>query len=718
MKKEMILTLMAAVGISAAAQTDSLFHETVNLNEVVVKSTLPKTHIKGDAQITRIAGTVLEKAGSSIDVLKRLPLVEAKDESVSVMGSGAATVFINGREVKDLKELSQLASDRIARVEVVQNPGARYSGSTKAVVRIFLKKAQGEGFSLDNETRYNYEYDHALWENLAMNYRTGGLDVGVTLWGQRQAYGQDKTINQTTYLRQTWHQHSDTHLRNNSWQFAPTLTLNWQISENQFMGMRYSYFRLPKQKYKDCWFDTKVSRDDLEMEHSLARYNNRYNTWNHATNLYYSGKLNDWQIDVNSDLYFSGEHIGYKTDENVTDLLTQQTLSSYITSDGRTRNDLYAIKATAAHPLWGGQVSFGTEDSYTHRTNSYANPQHVVKDDENKINETLLAGFLEYNHQFGKLFMNAGLRYEHTNNNYYEYNKRMDEQSKNYNDWFPSVSLSMPVTTIKKAPLQIGLSYSRDITRPSYSNLRSGVYYDNKYTLEGGNPLLDPTYSDRIVLNAAWKWLNLTTGISHRKNEMTLFSEPYISPDGVEHPEISYLHPIGLDSYNFWYVGLNAAPSIGHGPKGSPLWTPRFMLFVRGQDFKAETKDGNKTFNHPLVNIGLDNHFALPHDWHIDADYLIQTCGNIGNINMLVPIQYFSFGVLKTWCKGKIETRLNLFDPFKQNHQRVRVYNGLRELEELRQARRNITFTFRYKFNTAGSKYKGQSAGGSQKNRM
>lgn len=32
-------------------------------------------------------------------------------------------------------------------VDVVQTPGERYAASTKAVVRIKLKKAQGEGFS-------------------------------------------------------------------------------------------------------------------------------------------------------------------------------------------------------------------------------------------------------------------------------------------------------------------------------------------------------------------------------------------------------------------------------------------------------------------------------------------------------------------------------------------------------------------------------------------
>lgn len=594
----------------------------------------------------------------------------------------------------------------------MQNPGARYSASTKAVVRIYLKKEQGEGFSLDNETRYGYIYDHTVWENLALNFRKDGFDIGLKLWGERQIYGHDNIVNQNTYLDEKWTQAAFSHIRNKSWHWAPTLTLNWQLSEDKSFGMRYSYYRLPKQMPHGSFIDTDVRRNDVSMERSMALITSKYSTWNHATNLYYSGKTSDWQIDVNADMYFSDNRTHGCTAETVENLTDHTTETFNVTTENPTRNSLYAIKAVAAHLLWGGQITFGTEDSYSRCKNSYSNPQHIVKDDKSKINEALLAGFAEYNHTFGKLYANLGLRFEHTNSNYYEYDKRIDEQSRKYNDWFPNVSLSMPVAVIKKAPVQMSLSYSRDISRPDYSSLRSGIHYDNKYSLEGGNPLLSPTYSDNISLNAAWKWVNISTGFSHIKNEISLFSEPYKTPDGVEHPEISYLHPVELDSYDTWHFALNIAPSIGRGWNNQPLWSPKFVFYLRGQNYHADTKDGKRIFNHPTAN------FALPHDWHLDADYRYQTSGYFGNIHMYVPIQEFSFTILKTWCKDKIETRLRISDAFNQQNHKVMVYNGLRELENLQTARRGIEFTFRYKFNTARSKYKGQGAGSSQKNRM
>ena len=43
------------------------------LGEVVVKGDLPKVQLKGDAQVTNVTGTILEKAGTGNDLLSKLP---------------------------------------------------------------------------------------------------------------------------------------------------------------------------------------------------------------------------------------------------------------------------------------------------------------------------------------------------------------------------------------------------------------------------------------------------------------------------------------------------------------------------------------------------------------------------------------------------------------------------------------------------------------------
>ena len=156
------------------------------LGEVVVKGDLPKVQLKGDAQVTNVTGTILEKAGTGNDLLSKLPGVSAEEGTVNVFGSGEAEIYINGRKMRNASELDQLSSDNVKRVEVVRNPGARYDAEVKAVVRIYTKKAQGEGFGFNNRFVAKYQYDWTTVEQFNFNYRKGGFDLGGTLFGNMQ----------------------------------------------------------------------------------------------------------------------------------------------------------------------------------------------------------------------------------------------------------------------------------------------------------------------------------------------------------------------------------------------------------------------------------------------------------------------------------------------------------------------------------------------------
>ena len=146
------------------------------LGEVVVKANLPITRAKGDAMVTTVAGTLLEKAGNANDLLDKIPNVSAGGGSVNVFGSGQAEVYINGRKMRNASELEQLSSDNIKSVEVVHIPGARYDAEVKAVVRILTKRPQGEGFGFNNITSTNYQWEWSFNEQFDFNYRKGGLD--------------------------------------------------------------------------------------------------------------------------------------------------------------------------------------------------------------------------------------------------------------------------------------------------------------------------------------------------------------------------------------------------------------------------------------------------------------------------------------------------------------------------------------------------------------
>ena len=153
--------------------TIQLLPDNLLLSEVIVKAELPKPEYKGDALVTTIQGTVLEKAGTAENLLDKIPNVTAQDGSVEVFGRGAPEIYINGRIVRNTQELDQLSSENVKSVEVVSNPGARYNASVKAVIRIITKKVAGEGFGINNRTivRYRQDYGMSYQDQFDLNYR-------------------------------------------------------------------------------------------------------------------------------------------------------------------------------------------------------------------------------------------------------------------------------------------------------------------------------------------------------------------------------------------------------------------------------------------------------------------------------------------------------------------------------------------------------------------
>ena len=276
------------------------------LGEVVVKSQLPKTRVKGEAMRTTIEGTILEKAGTVADALARVPSLEAeRDGAVKVLGRGEAEVYINGRKVQDVSELSRLRSDQIQHIDVIQNPGARYAASTKAVVRIQLKKAQGDGFGFQENLNGMYQYGHTIANNLDVNYRTGGLDITASLWCGR--YGHAKMLQDNNifyYVGSDMYEEVITQNGKSIWKgWSPQLQVNYMVNDNHSFGAFYKYDRHPSTDFTDQ-FITDGYENGILSEHSVSDViqNDRFHK--HIFNAYYNGRAGQLGIDLNVDGLF------------------------------------------------------------------------------------------------------------------------------------------------------------------------------------------------------------------------------------------------------------------------------------------------------------------------------------------------------------------------------------------------------------------------------
>jgi hypothetical protein len=691
--------------------TIQMKEDTQLLSEVVVKGQLPKTHVKGDAMRTNVAGTILEKAGTVSDALSKIPSLEAeRDGGVKVLGRGDAEVYINGRKVQDMKELSRLRSDQIQHIDVVQNPGARYAASTKAVVRITLKKAQGEGISFQDNTSDYYQYGYTLTNNLDVNYRKGGLDVTASLWAGR--YGHSKSLQEndlTYYVGPDFYLGRSNQETKNVWKgWSPQLQVNYMLDENHSFGAFYKYDRHPGGD-SDGFFYTDNYVNGIYTERSESHISGDDNFRKHIFNAYYNGKMGQLGIDWNVDGLFDKTDEDNSTEETTID--ANNVRSSHDVKNGtKSSNNFWATKLILSYPVWQGNISVGGEYSYNHRTDAYSflsAEMLPVKATDTEINEKSAAAFVEYGRQFGKLFAQVGLRYEHLQNDYYNFGQREDEVCRDYGDWFPTATLSMPVGKV-----QLSLSYRKDIERPNYSSLTSSTVYINRYTYQSGNPYLRPTYTHNLVLNAAYKWAGMVVTYSRTKDNVTMATEPF---PGADNPMVSLVRSInGSDGYNQLSLNPYARPIIG-------CWHPTWFIYAQFQNYKSPCADGSEiTLSRPYANFGWDNTIELPGGWRLNAGMRLSSKGDVNNFRLNRNSFRSELGVQRDFNLrrlGTLTADLRCYDMFNTNKNGGIIY-GIREITVYNPARRTFMLDLTWKFNEAHSKYRGSGAGEKQKARM
>lgn len=676
-----------------------LTSDTQQLGEVVVKADLPKMQLKGDAMITTVPGSVLEKAGTGEDLLNKIPGVSAEDEEVNVFGSGTAEIYINGRKVRDNSEIDQLSSDQIKRVEVVKNPGARYDASVKAVIRIITKKAAGEGFGFNNRfvTRHRRTYGWTTFDQFNFNYRKRGFDLSGTLFGGRFRNGNNQQIGMKTYLDKLWEQKMDaSYGKNSNSNVQGVLSLNYQFNEKHSMGVRYDmdkYFN----SSGDWRYTANIYADQELYENNTSTMIGEDPSTRHSLNYYYNGQIGDWNIDFNADGLWNVKEESQHTRE-ITNGDTENNVNTFNKNNGT----LYATKLIVSYPLWKGNLSFGGEYSHTSRTNLYHNQEGILDNDDSKIKEGSTAAFMDYSHSFGKVDVQAGVRYENVKFDYYEQGKHIDEQSRTFNNVFPSVNINFPI-----GKTQIQLSYSGGITRPSYDMLRGNIYYGNRYTYQTGNPFLKPIINQDLIFSASYKWVNFSFTYNRTKDDIIQVCEPYSEAD----PTISLLKTVNTEPYNNIISAITLSPTIG-------WWSPQLTAQVFKQWFHAQGPDGKLTLNKPRTIIVWRNSFTLPAGFLFDVDGTYYTKGHSQNMYMGINSLNVSMGLYKSFFKERLSFQLQVTNLLETDDVDCTIYSGIKTMTDYITNFRRISLTMRYKFNATKSKYKGTGAGENQKNRM
>ena len=676
--------------------------ESQTIKGVVVTGERPKVQLQGNVMVMNVEGTVMERLGTAEDVLSRVPTISKKGDGYEILGKGAPQIYLNNRKLTDLNELRNIQSDNIKNVEVIQNPGARYDASVNAVIIIRTKRAAGEGLGVELSSWSRKGHGFANNERINLTFRTGKLELFANLFGAYNKRWEKGEFEQTVFADTLW---VITNKQKDK-VYNPFLEgrfgFNYQLNDNNSFGGFYQN----TYDYVKTWSDYD---DDLQANGNMydrlqnSSVNRAEGAPKHQVNLYYTGKIGKLAIDFNADYTYRDQR-NRNQQQELSDEYDDRDVNTY----ALTRSRLMAEKLFVTHPIGKGQIEVGEEYTNTRWNSSFENVEGYIANSNNEQHEQTIAPFMELRQQIGRLQLAAGLRYEHVTSEYFVGGIRRDDQSRTYNDFFPSVSLS---TSVKK--VQLSFSYAKRTRRPSYWQLSSDVIYENRLNMQTGNPYLKPVKYHNVNAIAMWKWLYLNVNFSHCVDPI-LYTAGSLENDS----KVNLVTHKNYDHADWITITLGAQKNVKLGHEVT--WTPQYNISLMKPWLKAEFLGEQKSFNRPMLSLQLGNIVTLPHDWLVQADFNVHTHGDTGsNANFDCTNPILSLGVSKDFFKRRLNIKLSGNDLFNGAINRFTLYSNrmmFRKMED--NDSRSIQLSIRYRFNVTPSKYKGTGAGNAEKNRL
>ena len=672
------------------------------LNGVVVQGERPKMVLQGNSLLMNVEGTVMERMGTAEDVLSRVPMIAKRGETFEILGKGVPLIYLNNRKLNDLNELKNVQSDNIKSVEVIQNPGARYDATINAVIIIRTKRVAGEGLGVELTSWSRKGHGYANNERINLTYRTGGLELFANLFGAYNKRWESGEFKQTVFADTLWVITNRQKDRIHNPYFEGRVGFNYQLNDNNSFGGFYQN----TYDYVKTWseYDDDIHYDGNLYDHlQNSGINRAEGAPRHQVNLYYTGKVGQFNIDFNADYTYRNQH-----NRNQQQELSVKDLDRDVNTMALTRSKLMAEKLFVTHPIGKGQIEVGEEYTNTRWNSSFENAEGYIANSNNEQHEQAIAPFVELRQQLGRLRLSAGLRFEHVESEYFVGGIRRDEQCRTYNDLFPSFSLS---TSVKN--FQLSFSYSKRTTRPSYWQLSSDVVYENRLNLQIGNPYLRPVKYHNINAMVMWKWLYVNTNFSHCVDPI-LYTAESIENDS----KVNIVTHKNYDYADWLIVTLGAQKSVKLS--SSSTWTPQYNISLMKPWLKTDFLNGKKSFNHPMLSLQFGNIVTFPYDWLLQADFNVHTHGCTGaNAESECTNPILTLSISKDFFKRRLNVKLSGNDLFNGGINRFTLYSNRMMFQKMEDNdSRCIQLSLRYRFNVTPSKYKGTGAGNAEKNRL
>lgn len=491
----------------------------ISMNEVTVTAERNMMITKIDRKVFNVQKDIQAQTGTVSDVLQTIPSVSVDmDGNISLRGSGAVTILINGRPslMATAANLEQMPASLIEKIEVITNPSAKYKpDGTAGIINIILKKEQKSGFNsilganAGSNSRFN--------ANLQLNYNTGKINLFGS-YGYRQDYRwrssqtNSQTIDTATGNSVFLTLSSEGNARPHS--HLGQLGIDWNISNRDFAGLsgtanirNVKRSDITESLYQDT---SRVTTEQFSRYHDGAE--NETSLGLKASYGHVFDKEQEHELRAD----FEYQRDAESEDDNYTNTYTiplypDATSRSFAENSEQNFN----LSVNYNRPLWKGasleagyegnmQLTDQEQDVESWDPASGQWTTDTTQGNSFYANQTVHALFTTLSCGWGKFSMMAGLRAEEALLDL-QFRSLDTAAGSDYFSLYPTLHLSL-----SSGKNEWQLNYSRRVNRPDGEDMNPVPEYRDPRNIFVGNPDLKPEDIHSVELGYSLRLENLT----------------------------------------------------------------------------------------------------------------------------------------------------------------------------------------------------------------
>ena len=727
------------------------------LNEVKVVGQKSTMKLEVDRKTFDVSSNLANVGETASEVLDNIPSVEVdNDGNVSLRGNSSVEVWINGRSAGLTSDnmgqiLQQIPAESIDRIEVMDNPSAKFSAEGGAgIINIILKKDRKAGYygsvSAGGDTR------NGARGGINFNYNSRYVDFFVNL-GLRHNENVGKQNDDQTFfsdatntipVRYDRHNTRTMNMRNNLFSRAGitfhltdkddiALTGMMMHGKNKsWSNTPYYYGNIINGVDDPTRLMLRRSTGKGPMDMLNGMFNYRHNFSNtHSIDFTVSG--NNWENE-RSDVYQDSTIYFNNPEHTATEYGYQ-----YRPANGKNRR--YEVKLDYENKI---SDAFKLETGYNGTYSKENTPNEMYQNDPDKkydyntweglyakpnenyynrfiYKNTIHAGYATANLTLGKLGIMAGLRGEYwkveteSRNWNQEFNgEKIKPFNKDFFQLFPSLFMSYQLTESQ----QLQLNYTRRLRRPWGGQLNSFRNTSDASMISFGNPQLTPEFSNSFSLNYLKTW-----------DQHSLLVSAYYRPTTDVIQRISYKDE---DSGIMYSTSMNVAKSQSSGleltAKNKIFKIVDLNTNINAYYYKLDgfthlieyDENGNPVANggirtYPVTGASNDNftwNARMTASIRLPYDISIQTSGRYNSRSVITqgyrPSSYqVDFGIRKNFFNRLFTLSINCRDVLNSRHgESYRSGDGYEIHQLFRRGGRKVNFNLTWNFGNSGNNKK------------